>query len=380
MSRLPKKHLIQGNEACVQGAFDAGVRFFAGYPITPSTEILEGMAERLPGLGGKFIQMEDEMASIAAVIGASMTGEKAMTATSGPGFSLMQENIGYAVMTEIPCVIVNVQRFGPSTGLPTSPAQGDVMQARWGTHGDHPAIVLTPWSVEEVYRLTVKAINLAERFRTPVILLLDEVIAHLREGIEIPNIQDLVLEARPRAMQGPVEDNVAEVDALNAVPPMKELGRGFRCHYTGLVHDPSGNTAVNPQVTDKLIRRLSDKVQSNLEEIIDWETIDIEDADTVIVAYGCTARSAMQTLKIARTQGLKVGLLRLISLWPFPEEAIDIIAEKRVPILVPEMNLGQIVLEVERVVAGRAKVKKLSRVDGKLITPDDILSELRGEF
>jgi len=371
--------LMQGNEACAQGAVDAGVRFFAGYPITPSTEIAEWMARRMPALGGKFIQMEDEIASIAAIIGASLTGAKSMTATSGPGFSLMQENIGYACMTEVPCLIVNVQRGGPSTGRPTAPAQGDVMQARWGTHGDHPVIALCPWSVQETYALTVKAVNLAERFRTPVILLMDEVIAHLREDVKIPDPRKLILEERPRP-EGGRESYRPFGGSAGQIPPMADFGMGYQCNFTGLVHNEVGNPSNDPGVTDRLIRRLTGKVESHRKEIIHWEETLMEDAEIAIFSYGCSARSAVSALKAARSKGMKVGMIRPTTLWPFPEEAVEAAASRGIPILVPEMNLGQVVLEVERAAAGRSRVRLLSRVDGELFTPGEILSALKEGF
>ncbi len=379
MSNTAEISLMQGNEACVQGALDAGVRFYAGYPITPSTEIAEGMARLLPTLGGKFIQMEDEIASIAAIIGASLTGLKVMTATSGPGFSLMQESIGYACMIEIPCVIVNVQRGGPSTGSPTGPAQGDVMQTRWGTHGDHPAIVLSPWSAQETYTLTVKAINLAERFRTPVILLLDEVIAHLREGIKMPDPKNLILSERPRP-SGNKKFYKPFGGAIDQIPPIADFGMGYKCNFTGLVHDEVGHPTGSSIITDKLIRRLVGKIEANKKEIIAYEEIQTEDADIIIFAYGATARSSSQALKLARLEGLKVGMIRTTTIWPFPEEAVKKIADRGIPILVPEMNLGQFVLEVERVAAGKSKVKHLGRVDGELFTPKEILLALKEEI
>ncbi|WP_206808635.1 2-oxoacid:acceptor oxidoreductase subunit alpha [Paradesulfitobacterium ferrireducens] len=376
MRELAEVRLMQGNEACVQAALDAGVRFFGGYPITPSTEIAEGMAEKLPALGGKFIQMEDEIASIASIIGASLAGVKSMTATSGPGFSLMQENLGYACMTEVPCVIVNVQRGGPSTGRPTAPAQGDVMQARWGTHGDHPAIVLSPWSAQETYTLTVKAVNLSERFRTPVILLMDEVVAHLREGVRMPDPRQLKLIERPRP-QGGRENYRPFGGALDEVPAVADFGMGYRCNVTGLVHDDVGHPSGSPQVTNDLIRRLSGKVEAHRDEIIDYELTQTGDADMVIFAYGSTARTSLRALKLARAQGLKVGMIRPTTLWPFPEKAIEEVAERGIPILVPEMNLGQLVLEVERIAKGRSLVQPLSRVDGELFNPDEILEAVK---
>jgi len=371
--------LMQGNEACAQAAVDAGVRFFAGYPITPSTEIAEWMARQLPRLGGKFIQMEDEIASISAIIGASLTGAKAMTATSGPGFSLMQENLGYACMTEIPCLIVNVQRGGPSTGRPTAPAQGDVMQARWGTHGDHPAIALSPWSVDETYYLTVKAVNLAERFRTPVVLLLDEVIAHLREDVRVPDPRKLTLTERPRPT-GSREQFRPFGGGLDQVPPIADIGMGYRCNYTGLAHDDFGHPTNSPEITEKLIKRLSGKVEAHKDEIIHWEEVFLEDAQMAVLAYGCSARSAMRAVKMAREEGIRAGLIRPTTIWPFPEQAVKKAAERGLPLLVPEMNLGQLVLEVERVAAGKIPVKKLSRVDGQLFTPPQILASLKEGF
>lgn len=368
--------LMQGNEACAQGAVDAGVRFFAGYPITPSTEIAEWMAGRLPALGGKFIQMEDEIASLAAVIGASLTGAKAMTATSGPGFSLMQENLGYACMTETPCVIVNVQRGGPSTGRPTAPAQGDVMQARWGTHGDHPAITLCPWSVQETYSLTVQAVNLAERLRTPVVVLMDEVVAHMREGVTLPDPGKQILAERPRP-DGGRETYRPFGGQIDEVPPMADFGTGYRCNVTGLVHDETGRPSNNPVVTDRLLRRLTGKVEARKDEIIQWEEVQVQDADILIFSYGCAARSVIQALKLARSEGINAGLIRPTTLWPFPEKAVEQAAARGIPILVPEMNLGQMVLEVERVAAGRCKVRPLSRIDGEMFTPAEILSALK---
>lgn len=379
MRKPMEVRLMQGNEACSQGAVDAGVRFYAGYPITPSTEIAEWMAKHLPRLGGKFIQMEDEIASMAAIIGASLAGMKAMTATSGPGFSLMQENIGYACMTEVPCVIVNVQRGGPSTGRPTAPAQGDVMQARWGTHGDHPVIVFSPWSVQECYTLTVKAVNLAERFRTPVVLLMDEVIAHLREGVVMPDPRKLELVERPRPREGR-EAYKPFGGAIHEVPPIADFGTGYRCNVTGLVHDEVGHPSASPQVTDRLIRRIVGKVEFNQEEIVHWEETQMEDAQLAIFAYGCSARAAMGAVKEARANGLKAGLIRPTTLWPFPNKALEIVVSRNLPVLVPEMNLGQMFLEVQRVVAGRCQVRNLSRVDGEMFSPAEILSALKEGF
>lgn len=312
----PTVKLLQGNEACVEGAIAAGLTFFAGYPITPSTEIAELLAERMPQVGGRFMQMEDEIASMAAVIGGSLTGAKSMTATSGPGFSLKQENLGFAMFTEIPCVVVNVMRGGPSTGLPTSPAQADIMQARWGTHGDHPVIAIYPASVPETYELTIKAFNFAEKYRTPVILLLDEVIGHMRERIEIPATPQVPIV--DRAKPTVAKDKYLPFDnTLGDVPPLANFGEGYRYHVTGLMHDQTGfPTSVPAKVVAKQ-ERLENKINNNLDDIIMWDTQDMEDAEIGIFAYGATARSAARAVHLAREQGIKVGLMRPITIWPF---------------------------------------------------------------
>ncbi len=371
---MTKARLMQGNEACVEGALAAGVSFYAGYPITPSTEIAELLAEKLIVSGGRFIQMEDEIASMGAVVGASLTGRKAMTATSGPGFSLKQENLGYAVMAEVPCVVVDVQRAGPSTGLPTSPAQGDVMQARWGTHGDHPMIALSPSSVRETYDLTVKAFNLAERFRTPVILLMDEVVGHMREKIMLPEDGEVEIVDRSRP-QGAKRDYRPNDAAEDDVAPLAPFGNGYRYHVTGLTHNRAGFATSKPEEVDFFIRRLHNKIDKHLDEILAYETIQTEDADILLVAYGGTARSAMAALSQARELGLKVGMFRPISIWPFPEAKLRELAKGRT-VIVPEMNLGQLALEVERVT--KQDIVKVNRVDGELITPQEILNAIKG--
>ena len=368
--------LIQGNHACALGAVAAGCRFFAGYPITPSSEIAEFLSRELPKLGGKFIQMEDEIASIAAVIGGSVGGLKAMTATSGPGFSLMQENIGYAVVAEIPCVIVNVMRGGPSTGLPTSPSQGDVMQARWGTHGDHPIIALAPASVREAFELTVKAFNFAEKYRTPVIVLMDEVIGHMREKVELPEVtpEGIVNREMPTV---PPEWYEPFGNPSSDVPPLAPFGEGYRYHITGLLHDARGFPTSRLDEVQPWIDRLFRKIDRHLDEIALWEEDGVEDALVVVVAYGSTARSARQAIKIARARyGRKVGLLRLKTLWPFPEGIVEQIGDGAQRIVVAEMNLGQIALEVERVV-GRKKVLRVGRADGHMVTPEQIVDAIR---
>ncbi|WP_204260264.1 2-oxoacid:acceptor oxidoreductase subunit alpha [Caloranaerobacter azorensis] len=373
-----KIKLMQGNEACVEGAIAAGMRFFAGYPITPSTEIAEFSAQKLPRVGGKFIQMEDEIASMAAIIGASLTGLKSMTATSGPGFSLKQENIGYASIAEVPCVIVNVQRGGPSTGLPTSPAQGDVMQAKWGTHGDHPIIALTPSSVRETFDLTIRSFNLSEKYRVPVILLLDEVIAHMREKIEIPNEDDIEIINREKPQNDIGEYRPYETNGESLVPPMASYGEGYRFHVTGLIHDETGFPSNSPIVAEKLIKRLINKIEVNKKDIISFEEYNLSDAEIAIVAFGSTARSAKSAIDMARDMGIKAGLFRPITIWPIADEAIDELSKKVKTIIVVEMNLGQYVYEVERIAGKNCNVIGFGRANGELITPDEILDKIKG--
>ena len=381
--------LMQGNRASALGALAVGCRFFAGYPITPSSEIAEFMSRQLPRLGGKFILMEDEISSLAAVIGASVGGLKAMTATSGPGFSLMQENIGYAAVTEIPCVIVNVMRAGPSTGLPTSPSQGDVMQARWGTHGDHPIIALAPGSVLEAFDLTVTAFNFAEKYRTPVIVLMDEVVGHMREKVDLPDVEQVVSVSRENHAEALVPIVNREMPAVppewyepfgstpSDVPPLAPFGEGYRYHVTGLLHDSRGFPTGRLDEVQSWIDRVFRKIDRNLDEIAMWEADGIEDARAVVVTYGATARSARQAIKMARARhGRKVGLLRLKTLWPFPEKAVERAAERAQRIIVAEMNLGQIALEVERIV-GRKKVLRVGRADGQMVSPQQILDAMR---
>ncbi len=354
------------------------MRFFAGYPITPSTEIAEILAERLPRVGGTFVQMEDEISSMAAVIGASLTGVKAMTATSGPGFSLKQENIGFAAFTEVPCVIVNVQRKGPSTGMPTSPAQGDVMQARWGTHGDHPVIALTPFSVLEAFTLTVEAFNLAEKYRVPVILLMDEVIAHMRERVELPGPEDLEIVDRRKPAVKPGEYYPYDVEEEDGVPPMAVFGEGYRFHVTGLYHDAMGYPATgNPRLADQLIRRLVRKIEGRVEELTMVDEVQTEDAKVVVVAYGSVARSAARAVRLAREEGYRVGLFRPKIIWPFPAPRVRKLAARVEGLIVTEMNMGQVFREVERAVQGMAKVDLVSRVDGELITPVEVLTAIK---
>jgi len=366
--------LMQGNEACVEGAIAAGMRFFAGYPITPSTEIAEVSAKRLPELGGRFIQMEDEIASMAAVIGASLTGAKSMTATSGPGFSLKQENLGYACMSEIPCVVVNVQRGGPSTGLPTSPAQGEIMQAKWGTHGDHPIIAISPSSVKEVYEETIRAFNLTEELRVPVILLMDEIVGHMREKIEIYEESNIEIKNRkkPKSTKGYLPFRT-ETDLI---PEMGNFGEGYRYHVTGLVHDETGFASNDSNVADKLLRRLHDKVELHKEKIISWEEKETEDCEILLISYGGVSRAAQSAVKQLRKEGIKIGLFRPISIWPFPEKRLLELSEQVKDIIVAEMNLGQLKLEVERIVKGNCPVKGINKINGEAIYPEEIISKV----
>jgi 2-oxoglutarate ferredoxin oxidoreductase subunit alpha len=363
--------VMSGNEACAHGALAAGLRFFAGYPITPSSEIAEELAVRLPKLGGVFMQMEDEIAAMGAVVGASLAGAKAMTATSGPGFSLKQENIGFACMAEVPCVIVDVQRGGPSTGLPTMPSQGDVMQARWGTHGDHPMIALAPFSVAETFDLTVRAFNLAEAYRTPVILLLDEIIGHVNEKVRLPDRVEVVDRKRPDV---PPEGYLPYRHTEDGVPPMAAFGRdGYRFHVTGLAHDETGFPTNDPAEIDRLNRRLNSKLERHRDRIVEVSRHNCDDAELAVFAYGSVARAARQAVDEARAKGFPAGLLRPRTLWPFPDAEVRELARKVAAIVVPEMNLGQMAHEVEWAVGGACRVVPLSRVDGLPIRPGQIL-------
>ena len=368
---MGEARLLQGNEAAASGALAAGCRFYAGYPITPSSEIAEIMASQLPAVGGVFVQMEDEIASLAACLGASLAGMRAMTATSGPGFSLMQEHIGFAAMAELPCVIVDVMRGGPSTGLPTAPSQGDVLQARWGTHGDHPIIVLAPAYVREVYDLTVHAFSLADRFRTPVILLYDEVIAHLRERVELP--ERVQLAPRPRPAGGLYRPYAA---SNGEVAPLAPFGEGIRFHITGLAHDERGFPSQDPAEVAGMHHRLHAKIEAHLDEIVRCERWQVDDAEIVVVAIGIAARAAREAVREARAQGIRAGLLRPITLWPFPVQAVRDAARQATTLIVAEMNLGQMILEVERAAAGASDVHGVLRADGEPIAPEEILAAL----
>ena len=371
-----KKFLLQGNEAMVEGAIAAGCRFFAGYPITPASEISERMSYRLPQVDGTFIQMEDEISSLGAVIGASLAGVKSMTATSGPGFSLMQENLGYACMTETPCVIVNVMRGGPSTGLPTSPAQGDVMQARWGTHGDHSIIVLSVASVSECFSIIVTAFNLSEKYRVPVVVLSDEVVAHSREALTIPSADSIEIVDRiapnvPPEWYKPYENN------SRGVPTMSSMGDGYRHHVTGLVHDADGFPTDKPDEIEAFTKRQFRKITNGFFEIQITKKLYLEDAEIVVIAYGSVARSARHAIAMARLQGIKAGLIQLVTLFPFPKNTVVNVMRRCKAVLVPEMNMGQISREVKRVNPGSAEVFKYNRIDGQLITPGEIFAEIQ---
>jgi 2-oxoglutarate/2-oxoacid ferredoxin oxidoreductase subunit alpha len=373
MGSKPLVRLISGNHACALGAVAAGCRFFAGYPITPSSEVAERMARALPLVDGVFIQMEDEIASIAAVIGASMGGVKSLTATSGPGFSLKQENLGYAAGAEIPCVIVNVMRGGPSTGLPTRPAQADIMQARWGSHGDYPIIVLAPASVREIYFETIRAFDLAESFRTPVVVLYDQVIAQLTETVELPDDADAARAQRKWA-SGPRETYRPYATGADGIPAMARPGDGYRVHTTGLSHAEDGFPSQHPETVGRNLGRLLNKFEAHRDAIDSWETIACEDADVVVVAVGISARAATRAVEQCRARVLRVGLFRPITLWPFPERALREATAGARAVLVPELNAGQLSLEVERIL-GRERVAGIHRVNGDPITPAEIAEQ-----
>ena len=372
-----KIRFIQGNEACVEGALYAGVEFFAGYPITPSTEIAECLSQRLPERGGKFIQMEDEIASMCAIVGASLTGRKVMTATSGPGFSLKQEAIGYACMTEIPCVIANVQRGGPSTGNPTHVSQGDINQARWGTHGDHNIIALTASNHQDIFEITVDAFNMAETYRTPVILLLDEAVGHLREKLTIPEEGALPIVDRLRTSLGKNVDYHPYLPREDGRLPMSDFGAEHRYNVTGLFHDMWGFPSNNPKVVNELLRHLMDKIDNNVHEITRYKEYFMEDAEYIFVSYGSSARSAIHLAKERRARGEKIGVLELQSIWPFPEELVREKCEGAKAVLVVEMNMGQVLAQVKAAVRKPGRVFLANRIDGQLITPADIKRLLR---
>jgi 2-oxoglutarate/2-oxoacid ferredoxin oxidoreductase subunit alpha len=368
---------LQGNEACVEGALYAGVEFFAGYPITPSTEIAEHLAERLPAQGGRFIQMEDEIASMCAIIGASLTGKKVMTATSGPGFSLKQEAIGYACMAEIPYVIANVQRGGPSTGNPTHVSQGDINQARWGTHGDHNIIALTASNHQDFFAITVDAFNMAETYRTPVILLFDEAVGHLREKLTIPEKGELPIVDRLHTSVPKDVDYHPYLPREDGRLPMSDFGGDHRYNVTGLFHDMWGFPSNNPKVVNELLRHLVDKIDNNIQAITRYREHYMEEADYILISYGSAARSAIHLAQNRRAKGEKIGVLELQSIWPFPTELVREKCAGAKAVLVVEMNMGQVMAQVKAAVSDPARVFLANRIDGKLITPSDIKQLLR---
>ena len=375
---LTGEHFMNGDIACAEGGISAGCRFFAGYPITPATEIAEHMSWRLPQVNGVYIQMEDEIASMAAILGASNAGVKSMTATSGPGFSLMMENIGLGMITETPCVIVNIQRGGPSTGLPTLVGQADMMQARWGSHGDYEVIALAPSSIQEIYDFTIEAFNLSERFRLPVFVMSDEVVGHMTERLKIPFAQDIPLYERKRPRRRPENFYPFEPDE-DLVPPMANAGDGFRVHVTGLTHDERGYPMINEEAQYKMVKRLVDKIRINAKRIIDIKESNTEGAEIVIVAYGITARVAHYAMTLGRKEGIKVGLVKLNTVWPFPEERIMELAGSVKSFIVPEINFGQIFYEVERCAKSNANTVLIPHAGGNIHDPRDILEVIRRE-
>jgi 2-oxoglutarate ferredoxin oxidoreductase subunit alpha len=372
---LTGTHFINGDQACCEGALAVGARFAAGYPITPSTEVVERFAARVPTIGGIFIQLEDELAASICLQGAVWAGAKAFTVTSGPGFSLMMEHIGFAAMTETPCVFVDVQRGGPSTGLPTLPAQGDMMQARWGSHGDYGVIALCPNSPQECFDLTVRAFNLAERFRVPVMLMMDECVGHMTEKVVIPPAGEIDVTPRRRTKK-PAGEYLPFEPAEDLVPEMAHAGDGYNIHVTGLTHNEKGYGDMTPGRQDKLVRRLIEKISRASDEICSWEEDGLQDAEVVVVSYGITSRVAQKAVQMARAKGLRVGRLRLITAWPFPERKIREIAASSKAIIVPELNLGQIALEVERCAGGKAATIPVTHAGGSVHKPDAILAAI----
>jgi 2-oxoglutarate/2-oxoacid ferredoxin oxidoreductase subunit alpha len=368
-------HFLDGDHACCEGTLAAGARFAAGYPITPSTEVVERFAARIPTVGGLFIQMEDELAASITIQGAVWGGAKAFTVTSGPGYSLMMEHIGYAAMTETPCVFVNVQRGGPSTGLPTLPAQADMMQARWGSHGDYGIIALCPNSPQECFDLTVTAFNLSEEFRVPVMMMLDECVGHMTEKVVIPEADQIEVTPRRFTTKTPAEFRLFEAKE-DLVPDMVKAGEGYRFHVTGLTHDERGYPSMNVETQDRMVRRLQDKLKPLANGRALCETADLEDAEVVVVSYGITSRVAQRAIQAARDRGVRTGKFRLISAWPFPLERIRELAGRVKAFVVPELNLGQMVLEVERAAAGRAKVISVPHAGGTVHNPDVILKAI----
>ena len=380
---LAGEHFMLGDHACAEGALLAGCRFFAGYPITPATEIAERMSVRLPQVSGKYVQMEDELASMNAVLGASWAGVKSMTATSGPGFSLMMENLGLGVMLETPCVLVNVQRGGPSTGLPTLVGQQDMMQARWGSHGDYEIIALSPASPQELFDLTIRAFNLSERFRTPVLVMTDAEVGHMTEKVVIPPLEEVEIIHRPQIVRGELEPDRFRIYRSDPdgkkgyVSPMVKAGEGYRIHVTGLTHDERGYPAMYAEANQWNVTRIMEKITANRKEIIQVEKSKLRGAQVVVVSYGISARTSLWPIELARKEGIKVGYLRLITVWPFPDEIIRKLAQKVDAFIVPEINMGQICREVERCVQGKARVLGVHKAGGDILDPEDVLQAIR---
>jgi 2-oxoglutarate ferredoxin oxidoreductase subunit alpha len=375
---LQGSFFIDGDTACAEGAICAGCRFFGGYPITPATEIAERMALRLPQIGGTYIQMEDEIASINAVLGASWAGVRAMTATSGPGFSLMMENLGLGLITETPCVLINVQRAGPSTGMPTLVGQGDMMQARWGSHGHYEIIALAPSSPQECFDLTIRAFNLAEKYRTPVLVMTDETVGHMTERVVIPPLEGIENYPRRKPKVSPGDGYLPYQPDPDGVPPMACAGEGFRIHVTGLTHDAGGYPdTVSVETQQWLVERLIRKIQNNRDDIIELHEDQVEGAQVVVVSYGISARTAARPVRLAREMGLKVGLLKLVTVWPFAEDRIRELASKVKAFVVPEINMGQISLEVERCAAGQAQTILVPHAGGGLHDPNDVMEAIK---
>ncbi len=378
---LTGEHFMLGDHAAAEGALLAGCRFFAGYPITPATEIAERMSVRLPQIGGVYIQMEDELASMNAILGASWAGVKSMTATSGPGFSLMMENLGLGIMLETPCVLVNVQRGGPSTGLPTLVGQQDMMQARWGSHGDYEIIALSPTSPQELFDLTIQAFNLSEKYRTPVLVMTDAEVGHMTEKVVIPPPEEIELVSRPEVRRGDVAPDHFRIfrdgNGNGYVSPMVAAGQGFRIHVTGLTHDERGYPGMNAETQEWNVNRLITKIRAHRDDIIRVEEQNLKDAEVVVVSYGISARTSLWPIELARREGIRVGYLRLITVWPFPEERIREIAEGIRAFVVPEINMGQISREVERCAAGRAEVYGANKAGGDILDPNFVLDVIR---
>jgi 2-oxoglutarate ferredoxin oxidoreductase subunit alpha len=372
---LTGQHFMNGDIACAEGALAAGCTFFAGYPITPSTEIAEHLARRLPEAGGCFIQMEDEMASMNCILGAAWTGRRTMTATSGPGFSLMLENIGLGMITETPCVVVNVQRGGPSTGLPTLNGQADVMQAKWGSHGDYEAIAYAPASPQEMFDLTIKAFNMADTYRQPVFVLGDEAVGHMTERVMIPDASAIPRTAPKKPPFAPGQGRIYEAIDDDLVPPMPFAGEGYRIHMTGLTHDIRGYPVTSAEVHDVLVRRLNDKIRRNADKIMEWDEYRLDDAEVCVVSFGSSARSARHAINVGRAQGLKVGLLRLITVWPFPGAQIARLSDRVKAFVVAEVNMGQIETQVQRFTA--RPVLGVHHGGGEMLRPDAILAAVQ---